>query len=257
MKIIGVIPARYGSTRLPGKSLIALCGKPLILWVVERARQARTLTELLVATDDQRIAAAVSAAGCPVVMTAAGHPSGTDRVAEAARGRAADIVINIQGDEPLIDPALIDRLGEELAGDARWDMATAATPLTEPSEIESRSVTKVVWAADGQALYFSKSPIPCLRDPGARPDGLQWHRHIGVYAYRAGFLARMVAAPPCVMELAEGLEQLRALHLGARIKVITTLYASLGVDVPGDIPRAEEALRRAGLARTLTSRSGL
>ena len=145
--------------------------------------------------------------------------------------------------------ALIDRLGTELADEARWDMATAATKLTDPAELESRSVTKVVWAADGQALYFSRAPIPCLRDPGVRPAGLEWYRHIGIYAYRAAFLGRVVASPPCAMELAEGLEQLRALHIGARIKVVTAPYTGLGVDVPGDIPRAEEALRRAGLAR--------
>jgi len=249
MKIVGVIPARYGSTRLPGKSLIELCGKPLIVWVVERARQAQSLAELVVATDDERIADAVRATGCPVVMTAAHHPSGTDRVAEAVRGRGADIVINIQGDEPLIEPALIDRLGRELAADRRWDMATVATPISDDADLTSRSVTKVVWAADGQALYFSRAPIPFLRDPGKKPDGLRWYRHIGVYAYSAAFLDRMVAAPPCAMEQAEGLEQLRALDLGARIKVIEAHYTGLGVDVPDDIPRAETALRNAGLAR--------
>lgn len=249
MKIIGVIPARYGSTRLPGKSLIELCGKPLIVWVVERAQKAASLDELLVATDDERIADAVRGTGCPVVMTAAQHPSGTDRAAEAVRGRGGDIVINIQGDEPLIEPALIDRLGRELAADIRWDMATVATQIADDADLTSRSVTKVVWSADGQALYFSRAPIPFLRDPEKKPQGLRWYRHIGVYAYRKLFLDRMVATPPCVMEQAEGLEQLRALDLGARIKVIEAPYSGLGVDVPADIPRAETALRNAGLIK--------
>lgn len=249
MRVVGVIPSRWGSTRLPGKSLLPLCGKPLIQWVVERARGARRLDELVVATDDERIRSVVEPLGVPVVMTGADHPSGTDRVAEAVRNRQADVVVNIQGDEPLIDPALVDRLAGELIDDPAWDMATVATPLTDPRDLESRSVTKVVWNRAGQALYFSRAAIPCLRDPDKIPPGLMRYRHIGLYAYRRKFLEKMVATPPCVMELAEGLEQLRALDLGARIKVITAPYAGLGVDVPEDIPRAEEALKRAGMAR--------
>jgi len=249
MRVVGVIPSRWASTRLPGKSLIPLCGKPLVQWVVERARQATRLDELIVATDDERIRAVVASLGVPVVLTAPDHPSGTDRIAEAIRGRRADIVVNIQGDEPLIDPKLIDQLALELVEQPDWDMATVATPLTEPDDLLSRSITKVVWNQAGQALYFSRAAIPCLRDPLRVPSGLIYYRHVGIYAYRKAFLDRMVATPPCVMEQAEGLEQLRALDLGARIKVIVAPYEGLGVDVPEDVPRAEAALRRAGLTR--------
>jgi 3-deoxy-manno-octulosonate cytidylyltransferase (CMP-KDO synthetase) len=249
MRVVGVIPSRWASTRLPGKSLIPLCGKPLVQWVVERARKATRLDELIVATDDERIRAAVAPLGVPVILTATDHPSGTDRIAEAIRGRKADIIINIQGDEPLIDPALIDQLAMELIQQSDWDMATVATPVTDPEDLTSRSVTKVVWNRAGQALYFSRAAIPCVRDPGRLPAGLTYYRHVGIYAYRKTFLDRMVATPPCIMEQAEGLEQLRALDLGARIKVIVAPYEGLGVDVPEDVPRAEAALRRAGLTR--------
>jgi len=249
MRVVGVIPSRWASTRLPGKSLIPLCGKPLVQWVVERARQATRLDELIVATDDERIRAVIAPMGIPVVLTAPEHPSGTDRIAEAIRGRVADIVVNIQGDEPLIDPALIDQLAQELVEQPNWDMATVATPLTDSNDLSSRSVTKVVWNRAGQALYFSRAAIPCVRDPGRIPTGLIYYRHVGIYAYRKAFLDRMVATQPCIMEQAEGLEQLRALDLGARIKVIVAPYEGLGVDVPEDVPRAEAALRRAGLTR--------
>lgn len=249
MRVVGVIPSRWASTRLPGKSLIPLCGKPLVQWVVERARKATRLDELIVATDDERIRAAVAPLGVPAILTATDHPSGTDRIAEAIRGRKADIIINIQGDEPLIDPALIDQLAMELIQQSDWDMATVATPVTDPEDLTSRSVTKVVWNRAGQALYFSRAAIPCVRDPGRLPAGLTYYRHVGIYAYRKTFLDRMVATPPCIMEQAEGLEQLRALDLGARIKVIVAPYEGLGVDVPEDVPRAEAALRRAGLTR--------
>ncbi len=256
MRIVGVIPSRWASTRLPGKSLIPLCGKPLVQWVVERARQATQIHHLMVATDDVRIRDALGPLGVDTVLTASHHPSGTDRIAEALQGREVDIVVNIQGDEPLVDPALIDRLALELVRDSAWDMATVATPLTEPGDLNSRSVTKVVWSQSGQALYFSRAAIPCLRDPDRKPPGLTYFRHVGLYAYRKAFLDRMVLAPPCVMELAEGLEQLRALDLGARIKVIEAPYEGLGVDVPEDVPRAEAALKRAGLARSNHAANG-
>ena len=243
---VGVIPARWASTRLPGKSLVPLCGKPLIQWVVERARQARALSEVLVATDDARIRQAVERLGCTVVMTRPDHPSGTDRVAEAVAGRPADIVINIQGDEPLIDPALIDRLAAVMRQEPAWDMATAATPIRTPEALANPAVVKAVWDATGRALYFSRSVIPFVRN--RMPEGLAHWRHVGLYAYRREFLARMVAAPPSLLERAEQLEQLRALHLGAAIKVVETEDFGVGVDTPEDVPRAEAALRRAGLA---------
>ncbi|MFH0953945.1 MAG: 3-deoxy-manno-octulosonate cytidylyltransferase [Verrucomicrobiota bacterium] len=250
-RIVGVIPARWASTRFPGKSLAPICGKPLIQWVLERAREARRLSSLLVATDDARIRDAVVRLGAEAVMTSPDHPSGTDRIAEAIRGRPADIVINIQGDEPLIDPALIDDLADVLAGSRAWDMATAACPITAPEDVQNPSVVKVVWGQDGQALYFSRSVIPHLREKdsgaaGAEP--LYW-RHIGIYAYQRVFLDKLVATPPCLPERAEKLEQLRALYLGCRMKVLRAKDTGVGVDTPADVKKAEAALRSAGLVR--------
>ncbi|TAN39212.1 MAG: 3-deoxy-manno-octulosonate cytidylyltransferase [Verrucomicrobia bacterium] len=248
--IIGVIPARWGSTRFPGKSLFPILGKPLLQWVVERARQAESLNRLLVATDDERIRAAAQKFGAEVVMTSPEHPSGTDRIAEAVRGLNADVVINIQGDEPLIDPALINALGQTLASDNSWDMATAATPIREERDRVASSVVKVVRARDGRALYFSRATIPFIREKDSGGDAaanLYW-RHIGIYAYRRTFLERLVQEAPCALEQAEKLEQLRALWLGCRMKVLETNDVGLGVDTPDDVPRAEQALRKAGLA---------
>lgn len=248
MNVIGVIPARYGSTRLPGKSLVKLCGKPLVQWVYERAQQASKLSRLVIATDDERIRRAVEAFGGEAVMTRVDHPSGTDRIAEAVIGMNAGAVVNIQGDEPLIEPELIDRLAVELSGQSNWDMVTAVCAITEKRDLENPAIVKAVVAADGAALYFSRSPIPFLRDPGTPPAGLNWWRHIGIYGYRKDFLDRLVAAPPCLLELTEKLEQLRALDMGGRIKVVRTRDAALGVDTPEDVARAEAALRAAGLA---------
>ncbi len=251
MRTIGVIPARWGSTRFPGKGLARLCGKPLVQWVWERSSLARRLDELVVATDDERIRQAAAACGARTVMTAAGHPSGTDRAEEAVRGISADLVVNIQGDEPLMDPALIDRLVETAQAED-WDMATAASPLQTPDDaalIANSSVCKVVFDAAGRALYFSRYPIPFQRDAQFRHDGPLYWRHIGIYLYRREFLERLVREPPSLLERAECLEQLRALHIGGRIGVVRTDYAGLGVDTPADVPAAEEALRRAGLAR--------
>jgi 3-deoxy-manno-octulosonate cytidylyltransferase (CMP-KDO synthetase) len=245
-RVVGVIPARWASTRLPGKALVSLCGKPLIQWVMERVRLADRLDEVLVATDDERIRAVVVALGGTAVMTRVDHPSGTDRVAEAVAGRDAGIVINIQGDEPLIDPGLINGLVEVMLKARDWDMATAATPVLTADELSKPSVVKVVSGEQGQALYFSRSVIPYVRD--LAPAGLVHWRHVGIYAYRRAFLDRLVATPPCGLELAEKLEQLRALHLGARIKVVETQEIGLGVDTPEDVVLAEAALRRAGLS---------
>ena len=248
MRIVGVVPARYGSTRLPGKSLVPLCGKPLVQWVYERARAARSLDAVLVATDDARIQRAVEGFGGQVVMTRADHPSGTDRIAEAVAGLDAQVVVNIQGDEPLIDPALIDQLGTSLAGASDWDMATAAARIQDPADLRNPAVVKVVWGQHGRALYFSREPIPHVRDGlPAGAESVHW-RHIGIYAYQRTFLQRLVQEPPCALEQLEKLEQLRALHLGGRMKVLPTSHLALGVDTPADVPLAEAALRRAGLA---------
>lgn len=250
MNVLGVIPARWGSTRFPGKILHPLCGRPLLHWVIARARAARRLSELRVATDDERIRVAAAAEGLAAVMTSPAHASGTDRVAEAVRGSGADIVINIQGDEPLIDPTLVDDLVDRLER-GPWDMATAACPITDEPTLQNPSVVKVARAADGAGLYFSRSPIPFVRDraPGSPwPTGV-YLRHIGIYGYRSAFLERLVAAPPSPLEQLEKLEQLRALEMGCRIHVRIVPAAGVGVDTPADVPAAEAALRAAGLAR--------
>ncbi|MDZ4197995.1 MAG: 3-deoxy-manno-octulosonate cytidylyltransferase, partial [Kiritimatiellia bacterium] len=185
--------------------------------------------------------------GLEVAWTSPDHPSGTDRVAEAMQDREADGVINIQGDEPMIDPELVDRLAETLAGPADWDMVTAAAAMTDPERIADPSVVKVVRAADGAALYFSRAPIPFRRDEADAPP--IYLRHIGIYGYRRDFLARLVSAPPCALERCEKLEQLRALDLGARICVLETTDPGPGVDTPADVARAEAALRSAGRVR--------
>jgi 3-deoxy-manno-octulosonate cytidylyltransferase (CMP-KDO synthetase) len=244
MKIVGVIPARWGSTRFPGKSLALIGGKPLIQWVYERCCAAQTLSDVLVATDDERIEEAVLKMGGRVAMTRSDHPSGTDRIAEAVGETDADVVINIQGDEPLISPALIDRFGAVFTKSV-WDMATGATPLESIEEVENPSVVKVVTDAVDRALYFSRAVIPYNRDGAIVPS--HYLRHIGIYAYTRSFLMRMVEQPPCYLEETEKLEQLRALHLGCRMKVLRVDEPGIGVDEPGDVARAEAALRQAGL----------
>lgn len=247
MRVVGVIPSRWGSTRFPGKSLAPICGKPLIQWVVERCRQARRLDDLVVATDDDRIRKAVESFGGRVIMTRGDHPSGTDRVAEAVRHNPADVVVNIQGDEPLIDPDLIDRLIAVMLSASGWDMATAAAPLAA-EEAGRATICKVVVDAEGRALYFSRARIPHIRDRDFHAAEPIYWRHIGIYLYRAAFLNRLVAEPPCLLERAECLEQLRALYLGGRIKVEKTQHLGVGVDTPSDVPVVEKALRNMGLA---------
>ncbi len=244
-RIVGVIPSRWGSTRFPGKSLAPIAGVPLVIRVIRRVRLAASLSDVIVATDDPRIADAVRADGATAVMTRPDHPSGTDRIAEAIQAVPADIIVNIQGDEPLIAPALVDAVGLALAApSSSFDMATAATPIATPDELHRPDVVKVVTAADGAALYFSRSPIPFVRGaPAGFPPipGLHW-RHVGLYAYTRAALSRLVAAPPAPLENAEKLEQLRALALGMRIKVIPTDHSGAGVDSPDDIPRVESLL---------------
>lgn len=243
MKVIGVIPSRWGSTRFPGKSLYPILGRPLVEHVVEAVQRSRELDEVLVATDDQRIADALEGK-VKVVMTREDHPSGTDRVAEAACAAADDIVVNIQGDEPLIDPALIDRLAVRMKEDDGWAMATAATPVKSMDDLMAPTVVKVVLAEDGGALYFSRLPIPCRRDGEADLNSGLYFRHLGIYAYRGAFLNRLVQEPPCLLEQTECLEQLRALYIGGRIAVIKTEDEGIGVDRPEDVPRVEEILRK-------------
>ncbi|TAE74335.1 MAG: 3-deoxy-manno-octulosonate cytidylyltransferase [Verrucomicrobia bacterium] len=238
---IGILPARWGSTRFPGKPLHLIAGKPLIQLVWEQCSKCSRLDEVIIATDDPRILSAAEGFGAKALMTSPEHPTGTDRLAEAARSLAhAEILINIQGDEPLIDPALIDELAATMAADPSLDMATAANPL-DPADpaVQDANVVKVVTSLDGRALYFSRSPIPFFRNA---VDGLPVMRHKGIYAYRRSFLERFVTWPPSPLEKAESLEQLRALENGASIKVLLTHDTSPGVDTPEQAAQVEAIL---------------
>jgi 3-deoxy-manno-octulosonate cytidylyltransferase (CMP-KDO synthetase) len=243
MKVVGIIPARYGSTRFPGKPLALIAGRPLIQRVVERCRQARRLAEVIVATDDTRIWE-VAQGFCRAEMTAPEHPSGSDRVAEVAARCATDAVVNIQGDEPLIDPAVIDAAAEALEHE---EMSTAATPIADPAEFDNPNVVKVVVSAAGRALYFSRRAIPYLRDAANRSASEQlaafpFLKHLGLYGYRRETLLRLVRFPVSPLEAAEKLEQLRALEHGIPIAVVRVDYQSVGVDVPADVKRVERLL---------------
>mgnify|MGYP001047578686 FL=1 len=232
MRVLGVIPARYGSTRLPGKPLLDLAGKPMIQWVYERARQARLLERLLVATDDERIVAAVEKFGGEARMTSPDHPTGSDRIAEVVRDIECEAVVNVQGDEPLIDPQVIDLATQALLDDTSVSMSTLMICIGE-EEARDRNVTKVVVDGNGFALYFSAAPIPCHR----AETGHGWRKHIGLYVYRRDFLLLYPTLPRTPLEQTEKLEQLRALEHGYRIKVVETDYDSVSSDVPEDVPR--------------------
>jgi 3-deoxy-manno-octulosonate cytidylyltransferase (CMP-KDO synthetase) len=245
MRTAVVIPARYASTRLPGKPLLRETGKYLVQHVYERACQAGAADLVVVATDDPRIEAAVAGFGGRVARTRRDHPSGTDRVAEVARRLDADLIINLQGDEPLIDPASLDLLARLLRDDPDADMATLAVPLQSPEQFHNPGCVKVVCDAAGRALYFSRSPIPFVRD--GRPDFLarpaRFLLHLGLYAYRRAFLLRLAALPPAPLEQLEKLEQLRALAAGSRIRVGVVEHAGLGVDTYEDYQRFVAAYR--------------
>ena len=241
-KIAVVIPARFGSTRFPGKPLHSIAGKPLLQHVWERCIRARAVDHVFVATDDQRILDAATQFGAEVEMTSPHHPSGTDRCAEVAkRHPKISHFINVQGDEPLIDPKLISRLARSLAADPAMEMITAATPFTEEETVTNPNAVKVVLNRKNDALYFSRSPIPYVRDPGlvARPL-----RHLGIYGYSRSFLLQFVRWKPSPLERLECLEQLRALENGAKIRVLETFSASIGVDTPSDAVLAEKLLQK-------------
>lgn len=233
-KILGVIPARYASSRFPGKALAQIAGKPMICRVYERASRSRYLTRLVVATDDERIAQAARRCGAPVRMTRPDHLSGTDRVAEVAAGENADLVVNIQGDEPLIDPEAIDAAAMALLHDPEVPMGTLRKRIENPADCDNPNVVKVVTDRFGDAIYFSRHPIPYVR--GERPPGLHF-KHIGLYVYRREFLLGYSDLPVGPLEQAERLEQLRALENGHRIRVVETEYESMGVDTPEDLER--------------------
>jgi 3-deoxy-manno-octulosonate cytidylyltransferase (CMP-KDO synthetase) len=231
-KVLGVIPARFASSRFPGKALALLAGKPLIQHVFERAGQSRYLRRLLIATDDERIAEAARSFRAPVVMTRSDHISGTDRVAEAASSTDATVIVNIQGDEPLIDPAAIDAATLSLLEDPSLPMATLKKRIENEEEIINPNVVKVVTGLSGNAIYFSRHPIP----HGAGPHTPHF-KHIGLYVYRRDFLLRYSSLPVGPLERSERLEQLRALENGFLIRVVETEYESLGVDTPEDLER--------------------
>ena len=243
MKITGIIPARFASTRFPGKPLHLIAGKPLIQHVVERCQQAKSLAEVIVATDDTRIWEVVQNF-CRVEMTRPEHPSGSDRIAEVAERCDCEAVINIQGDEPLIDPAVIDAVAGALAG---AEMSTAATLIRRVEELDNPNVVKVVVNAAGRALYFSRRTIPYVREAASSSTSEQlaafpFLKHLGIYGYRRETLLRLVKFPVSPLENAEKLEQLRALDRGIGIAVVTVDYDSIGVDVPADAIRVEALL---------------
>ncbi|MDX9787767.1 MAG: 3-deoxy-manno-octulosonate cytidylyltransferase [Desulfobacterales bacterium] len=245
-KIVVIIPSRYGSSRFEGKPLALIAGRPMIQWVYERAGRARNITDIVVATDDQRIYDAVTGFGGRAVMTSPINRSGTDRVAEAAGilGLAPeDLVINIQGDQPLIDPECLDDLVMPFISDAPVDMSTLAYKIINKREITDPKDVKVTFNVKGDALYFSRSPIPFARDAGTRFDT---YKHLGVYAYTRRFLEIFRNLPEGTLERIEKLEQLRALEHGYSIRVVVTPYDSPEVDLPEDIQRIEAGLRAMG-----------
>ena len=258
MPAVAVIPARYASSRFPGKPLAAETGKPLIQHVYEAVAGARLIERIIVATDDDRIAAAVRAFGGEVAMTRPDHPSGTDRVAEVVArfaedgrpgpktGAAIDVVVNVQGDEPAMDPGAIDKLVSIMRARPAVNMGSIACPFKNEADVLNPACVKVVLDRQGDALYFSRSLIPYPRDVAGRPvDPGKWLLHLGIYAYRPAFLQRLTATPPCDLERTEQLEQLRALWLGERIAIAVVPDKSAGIDTPEQYAAFVQRHRRA------------
>jgi len=239
-EVVAIVPARYASTRFPGKPLAVIHGKPMIQHVYERTRAVGLVERVLVATDDARIAATVQHFGGEVVMTDATHRSGTDRIAEVARGLDAEIVINVQGDLPFLEGAMLEAPLALMRGDGALPMATVKTAIRDRTEMENPNVVKVVTDRDGCALYFSRSPLPYWRDQAG--ESVLGYKHIGLYVYRRDFLLRFARLAPTPLERAEKLEQLRALEWGYRIKVATVDYTGIEVDTPQDLERARAML---------------
>jgi 3-deoxy-manno-octulosonate cytidylyltransferase (CMP-KDO synthetase) len=245
MKIVGIIPARFASTRFPGKPLALVAGKPLIQHVIVQCQKAKSLAEVIVATDDTRIRD-LARNFCRVEMTSPAHPSGSDRIAEVVGNISCDAVVNIQGDEPLIEPSVIDAVAGALAEN---EMSTAATRIKNPAELDNTNVVKVVVNAAGRALYFSRRTIPYLREAASRPVSEQlaafaFLKHLGIYGYRRETLLRLVKFPVSPLEAAEKLEQLRALENGIQIAVMQVAFDSVGVDAPEDVEWVERFLKK-------------
>ena len=248
-KIVAVIPARFGSSRLPGKALLPIAGKPLVLWVAERTASAVSVSRVIVATDDARIFDVVEAAGYAARMTRADHRSGTDRVAEVARDLDAEIIVNVQGDEPLIDPLTIDRAVDALAGDPCAQMATTCEPIDDVDDVLSSAVVKVSVDDNGYATNFSRNPIPLPNQAVTQHGSIEaalrnnpallfsFKKHTGLYVYRRDFLLEFASWPQSDLERGESLEQLRALERGVKIKVVEAASRSIGVDTERDLER--------------------
>jgi len=242
LRILGVIPARFASTRFPGKSLVKIAGKTMLQHVYERASLSRYLTQVTVATDDERIYDEAKRIGAPVRMTRSDHPSGTDRAAEVASADGAQLIVNIQGDEPLIDPGAIDAAVLTLLDHPDVPMGTLKKKITDRADINNPNVVKVVTALDGSAIYFSRHPIPYTRDDSTTDPAVSTtrYKHIGLYVYRRDFLLGYSSLSRGPLEEAERLEQLRALENGFPIRVVETDYESMGVDTPEDFERVSK-----------------
>lgn len=250
MKITAVIPARYASTRFPGKALAEIDGRPMIQYVYERAAQSKLISRVIVATDDPRIADAVSMIGGEVIMTSRDHETGTDRLAEVAANLDSDIIVNVQGDEPLIDPAMIDQALQPFLEEDDLQMGTVKTRIKCLHDFLSPNVVKVVTDNRGNALYFSRSPLPFfrdkwkdLKDESFSSGKLLCYKHVGLYVYRRDFLLKFASMPATFLEISEKLEQLRAIENGVTIRVVETEFESIGVDTPDDLLKVQEKYR--------------
>ncbi|HEX8312865.1 MAG TPA: 3-deoxy-manno-octulosonate cytidylyltransferase [Chthoniobacteraceae bacterium] len=250
-KVVVIIPARWGSTRFPGKALHPIAGKPLVQHVWERCVRARGIDEVIIATDEMRIAEAAFEFGAEVALTSPKHQSGTDRIAEVAkRLRGVSHVINVQGDEPVIEPTLISRLARTMVEDPKLQMITAANKFAADEDVNNPNAVKVVLDRTGNGLYFSRSAIPYVRGDGERPT---FYRHQGIYGYTLPFLLQFVRWKAGALEKAEQLEQLRALENGAKIRVVITAKPSVGVDSPDDVAAAELLLAGASARKNRRS----
>ncbi len=243
-QVLAVIPARFASTRFPGKPLAPIAGRPMVLRVVERVRRAQSVGRVLVATDDERIFQAVSGAGGEAMMTRSDHCSGTERLAEVAGGLLASVYVNVQGDEPLIEPAAVDAVVEAILREPAVSVSTLAVAIREPRDALDPNIVKVVCDAAGDALYFSRAPIPHVRGDGAgfAPGATAHWKHLGIYAYRRDPLLEFPRLAPGRLERLEQLEQLRFLEHGYKIRVVETTHDAVSVDVPADVPRVEALL---------------
>jgi 3-deoxy-manno-octulosonate cytidylyltransferase (CMP-KDO synthetase) len=244
-RVLAVIPARYASTRFPQKMIMSLAGKPLVYHVYERACRAKLITHTVIATDHEAVRDAVAPFGAEIVMTDPSHPTGTDRIAEVARGSDAEIIVNVQGDEVFVEPETIDAVVAPLLEDTSLVMATACHHLDDPEAIANPNVVKVIRDQRGHALYFSRLPIPYIRDEEDRGAAAHCYwQHVGLYAYRRHFLLHYAGLPQTPLEKLEKLEQLRVLENGYPIAVVETTYRSIGVDTPEDLAAAERILAR-------------